>query len=300
MDTICIDVGGTSIKHASVDENGNIREKSSFRTPSNKKTFLEKIRNLVKSYEEKQPIQSISFSFPGYINTETGFAETAGSIEYFSGENVLKEVSDALDHLYPIYIENDANCAAIAEKNSGNAQENSTFLLLTIGTGVGGAFFINNTLHRGFQYKAGEFGRMRINHTHNPDKQLNDFSSIRTLISRYKEVSHLQSNFQISGEEIFDQQENNIEVNELVDKWIDTICIGIFNVITVLNPEKVLVGGGISANALFINRINDRMNLIDDWHEFKVPIQSCKYFNDAGLLGAFYHAKEKAMKEKKK
>lgn len=290
MDTICFDVGGTAIKYAVFNTKGDIISKDLKETPGSKKDFLLTIKAIVEGYMKQFNIKKISFSFPGYINPHTGYAETAGSIEYFTQSNILKEVEQSVGPDYQYYIENDANCAAIAEKNSGYAQENQSFLLLTVGTGLGGAFYINNQLIRGFQFKAGEFGRMRIQTDTDLDSKLNSLISVKGLVKSYKELKNISLDKIISGKVILDEIESDSSVKELVIKWIDNICVSIFNVVTVINPEKILLGGGVSAHPLFLNLVKERMTILDDWHEFKVPIETCKYLNDAGILGAYHNA----------
>lgn len=296
MNIVSFDVGGTAVKQAVFDEQGKILHKSSFPTPESKDAFLNSISNSVADLEETGEIRALTFSFPGYINPDTGYAETSGAIQYFYNQNIAQVIEAELN--YPVYIENDANCAALAEKISGNAQEVKNFFVVTVGTGIGGAIYINNNLYRGFQFKAGEYGRMRINYSLAPEKTLHDFSSVRILISGYKERKGLDIDTNITAEMILEEARSDSETRILVESWIDTICTGIFNVATVLNPEKILIGGGISINPYFISLVRERMNGIFDWSEFAAPIEPCRYYNDAGIIGAYYMAVEKIAQQK--
>lgn len=292
MTILCLDVGGTAIKHAIIESSGKILEQGSELTLYDTEHFLNSIRSIVMDYEKDYSFTKISLSFPGYINTHTGFAENSGSLQFLKGTNILKQVAEKIDSHYELYIENDANCAALAENYSGNAKDNQSFLLVTIGTGFGGAFFINNQIVRGFQYKAGEFGHMRTVAETNIDLTVNDLATVRILILKYKELKNISDEIRVSGEDIIDEMDQDVEVKTLVYNWIDHICTAIFNVITVINPEKVLVGGGISSHPKLIGLIQERMDIMEDWAEFKVPIETCKYHNNSGLLGAFYNANE--------
>lgn len=290
MNIISFDIGGTAIKYAVFSAEGDIISKGLKETPSNKKDFLLLIKYIVNSYNYIHNISKISLSFPGFINPHNGYAETAGSIEYFSRRNIIKEIGDTLGSGYQYYIENDANCAALAEKNSGNAKENNSFLLITIGTGLGGAIHINNELVRGFEFKAGEFGRMRVQSNTNREVKLNELVSVKELIKLYKEVKNIPLETIVSGKNILNEYETDRRVEKLVLNWIDNICIAIFNVATVFNPEKVLIGGGVSAHKLLLQLVRERMSLLDDWNEFEVPIETCTHLNDAGILGAYYNS----------
>jgi len=283
-----MDVGGTSIKHAVID-GGEILEKGSTRTPSTKEGFTEAVREITETYGEKYAFKDITLSFPGYINPKTGFAETSGALRYFKATNILDQIKEALGPDYDYHIENDANCAAIAEKNSGNAQGDQSFLLVTVGTGFGGAFYVNDALVRGFQFKAGEFGKMRIRIEPEKDARLNWLASVKTLIRNYKALKKMPEDARVSGEDILDRLDDQ-ETAAFVDEWIRHICVGIYNVTTVLNPEKILIGGGISSHPQFLPLVRETMRTFNDWGEFEVPIETCRYHNDAGLMGAYYNS----------
>ena len=290
MTVLSIDVGGTSIKHAIINE-GTILIKGFTPTPITKEKFFEAIKQIAGTYAETYPFKDITLSFPGYIDPNTGYAEKAGALGYLTRSNVLDQLVEKVGQEYVYHIENDANCAAIAEKYSGRAVDNQSFLLVTVGTGFGGAFYINDQLVRGFQYKAGEFGQMRIMSRTDMRTKVNKLASVRTLIAHYKELKFLPIDALVSGEDILDKSKDDPETEALVQQFIDDICVAIFNVVTVINPEKILIGGGISSHPSFLPRIRETMEtLLNDWHEFKVPIENCKYHNDAGLLGAYYNA----------
>lgn len=289
MNTISFDIGGTAIKYAVFNSNGEIETKNKRETPNVKNDFLKEIKIIISGYENEYNITKLSFSFPGFINSQNGYAETAGSIEYFTRTNIIEEIEKTVGSKYQYFIENDANCAAMAERNSGNAQDTSSFLLLTIGTGLGGSFYINNELVKGFQFKAGEFGRMRVQTSTSLDSKLNNLISVRDLIKSYKSMKGIPVYTHVSGKKLLNDYDKDKEVENLILNWIDNICIAIFNVTTVLNPEKILIGGGVSAHPLIIKLVRERMSILDDWHEFEVPIETCKYQNDAGILGAYYN-----------
>ncbi|OJF94679.1 ROK family protein [Alkalibacterium sp. 20] len=289
MTVLSIDVGGTSIKHAIINE-GAIVAKGVTPTPTTKKEFLEAINSITNKYDETYDFKDITLSFPGYINPNNGYAEKAGALNFLDGSNIIDQFAETIGQDYVYHIENDANCAAIAEKNSGRAVDNQSFLLVTVGTGFGGAFYINNQLVRGFQYKAGEFGQMRIMSRTDIDRKVNSLASVKWLIMNYKELKNLPKEARVSGEEILDNSKDDPDTGALVKSWIADICVSIFNVVTVINPEKILIGGGISSHPSFLPLVRETMDiLLNDWHEFRVPIETCKYHNDAGLLGAYYN-----------
>lgn len=291
MYTVSIDVGGTEIKYALFSDKAEIIEQSKVPTPRNKESFKEVITNIVNFFKEKYPLDGLGISLPGYINSDTGFAERGGALTFLDRTNIVDLFQEELS--LPVFIENDANCAALAESGFGNAVGLTDFLLLTVGTGIGGALFLDNKLYTGGQFKAGELGKMRINYNTHPNSTLHEFSSMPALIQNYKALNLEGTPEVITGEYIFEHADRDEKVQQLIIDWVDTLCIGIFNMAVTLNPQKILIGGGVSENPKYLPLLNERMKNILEWDDFDVPIVACKYHNRAGVVGAYHLAKEK-------
>lgn len=290
MYTVAIDVGGTEIKYALFSEDAEIIEQSKVPTPYGKEKFKTVIIQIVQAFEENYSLDGLGLSLPGYINSKTGFAERGGALMFLDQTNIIELLKEDLS--LPIFIENDANCAALAESGFGHAVGVSDFLLLTVGTGIGGALYLDNKLYTGGQFKAGELGTMHINYDTHPNKTLHEFAAMPPLIRNFKALNLPDTPERVTGEYIFEQAEQNKEVQQLIVDWVDTLCIGIFNIAVTLNPQKILIGGGVSANPKYLPLINERMTEIFAWDDFKVPIVACKFYNAAGVVGAYNLVKE--------
>ncbi|MDE1549699.1 ROK family protein [Jeotgalibaca caeni] len=294
MYTVSIDIGGTYIKHALFSENEVMIMQAKVATPKNKESFKEALVTIINEYGSAYPIDGVGLSVPGYINNENGYAEKAGSLFFLDGINFISLIQDEVP--YPVFIDNDANCAALSESFSGNAKGLTDFFVMTLGTAVGGALYLNGGLYRGGQFKAGEFSLMRINYGQAPNRTFYEYASASALLYRYQALKG-QSAGEVSGERIFEEFNTDEEVKQLVLDWVDDICVGIFNVVCILNPQRVLIGGGVSANPLLVPLINERMKELYRWDHFEVPIVPCKYRNTAGVLGAYYMVKKGLNKE---
>ncbi|GAB2480996.1 ROK family protein [Alkalibacterium psychrotolerans] len=290
MCILCFDIGGIRIKYAMINEE-KILSKGYTSTPENKTDFLTAIKQIIDDFQKDYTFESLSFSFPGYINPYTGYAERSGALTYFYGSNIFSELSEIVGRDYSIHVENDANCAAIAEKKSGAAIDNRSFVLATVGSGFGGGIFINNELVRGFQYKGGEFGQMLLSADACKHFDVDRRGSIKTLILEYKKCKGLSEADSVTAEDVLNEIHER-EVEQLVNVWVRDICVALYNVATVINPEKIIIGGGISAHPDFLPLVKSQMECIPNWSEFRVPIETCRYHNDSGLLGAYYHARE--------
>jgi len=290
MYTVSIDAGGTSVKYALFSEDAEIIREGNVSTPTSKEDFKEAIVTIIKHYEKNYALDAVGISMPGFINSETGDTGQTGALMFLEGTNIVDLFKD--DIPYPIFIENDANCVALAESGYGYAQDVSDFLVLTVGTGIGGALFLNDALYTGGQFQAGELGKMRINYNTHPNHTLHEFAAMPPLIKNYKALDLENMPKVVTGEHIFEHAKRNKQVQQLIVDWVDTFCIGIFNMAVTLNPEKILIGGGVSENEEYITLINDRMENIWEWEDFNVPIVACKYHNKAGVTGAYHLAKE--------
>ncbi|MED3839525.1 NagC/XylR family transcriptional regulator [Niallia circulans] len=286
MAVISFDVGGTYVKYGLI-EDSHIVQKGKFKTDKfDKDSFLSSLAAKIEELSLLASIKGIGISFPGFIDTVNGVPILAGAITSINGVNIVNEVKRRLTMDCPIYIENDANCAAIAEKYNGAAIDNNDFILLTLGTGVGGAIYYQNQTIKGHSYRAGELGMMLTDYGEYPNKTLHELASTSALISLYKEKYRLPPEAEITGEEIFSLT-NDYKVEAIIREWSKYVAVAIFNSVVIFNPEKVLIGGGISQNPALYPYINEALNSIPYWQDFIIPVEICRHYNDSGLWGAY-------------
>lgn len=294
MRYLSFDVGGTNIKYSLIDTNGNILKSDKYTTITNREEFLNKIEDIVKENSEK--IDGLAFSMPGVIDVDRGYMITGGALYELYDYNFKEELEKRIK--IPVEIENDVNCVALAEKWLGNAKENKNFICLTIGTGVGGALFINDKIVRGTKYSAGEFGFMITERLKNiADSTLSMRGSVRGgLIKSY--ANKINQNWEeLDGKKIFEYAENGDKIAiETIDEFYTNIAYSIFNLIVSLNPEKVLIGGEISVREDFIEKVKEKLEKLKseivDLKNLEFPtIERCKFLNDSGKIGALYNFK---------
>lgn len=290
MAYIGFDIGGTFIKFGVLNEHGEILEKDKAQTKAESaEQFIALLAEIVLNYEKKYTIDSIGLSFPGTIDTSTGTAVLAGALEHLHGTPIVQMLTHQLGKRYPVFIENDANAAAMAEKNLGNAQTVDDFTLITIGTGIGGGVFKDGQIMNGFRYKVGEYGMMITDFSRSGYKTLHELASTSSLVRRYAEFKGVATS-EVTGQQILADSEPAVQ--DLIEDWANYLAITIFNVVTSFDPQLVLLGGGISQNVKLLPIVGKALERIPYWHDFKVPIQTCRFFNDAGLIGAMVVAKK--------
>ncbi len=285
---IAFDIGGTNVKHSVLLEDGTFIEKGKYNTRrATIKEFLDDLIATIKGYLENYDISGIAISLPGFVNINTGYAEDAGAITILNGKNLKNLLENEVP--YTVEMENDGNCVALAEKFNGNAINCKDFVCVTIGTGVGGGMFLNNSIFHGHKFKAGEIGYMLTPRSRDGSEIMSDNGSTSSLIKSYKDYKGLDEEAVVEGKVIFQEAESNPEVASLIDKWIEGISYGIFNIAGTLNPEKILIGGGVSAREGFAQMIEEKLERQKEWEFIKVPIETCKHKNDAGMIGALKH-----------
>lgn len=283
---LVFDIGGTAVKYGVLDNKGEIKTKGSFPTPKegleNLYDEMEKIFN-----ENGAEFGGIALSCPGAVNSETGIIGGVSAIPYIHGPNIKNDLEKKFN--LPVQMENDANCAALAEVWLGEAKENSDVAFVILGSGIGGAVIKDRVLHKGKNLQAGEFGIMYFQKEDGTPGLWGEVATVR-FASR---VSKLIGK-EVDGIELFrlaDEEKNSIVIEE-IKKWYQDIAKGLLIIQYVYDPEKIIIGGAISERPELIDRINEELIwLTSHFTETTIfpQIKRCIFHNDANLIGALYN-----------
>ena len=286
---ISIDIGGTAIKYGVIDENAQILIKKSMETEAFKggPEILKKAIGIVEKLmkETKLEISGICISTAGMVDIEKGsIFYSAPLIPNYAGTQ-FKEVLEEKFKI-PCEVENDVNCAGLAEYKAGAAAGSKAVVMLTIGTGIGGCILLNGEVFHGFSNSACEVGYM---HMDDSDFQTLGAASILTKkVAAWK--GEPAENW--SGYHIFEEAKKGDKIcNRAIDEMTDVLGKGIANICYVVNPEVVVLGGGIMAQEAFlkdkIEKAVEKYLVSSMWEHTSIAF--AKNQNNAGMLGAFYH-----------
>lgn len=288
---VSIDIGGTAIKYGIITGTGKILSRSEMRTEAQKggPSILEKAVGIVRELKNGEEISGICISTAGMVDTEKGeIFYAAPLIPNYAGTK-FKEVMEETFGI-PCEVENDVNCAGLAESVSGAAKGSTSTLMLTIGTGIGGCIVLDGKVFHGYSNSACEVGYM---HMFDSDFQTLGAASILTkkVAERKGEPVHFWN-----GYHIFEEAKAGNEICiQAIDEMVDILGRGIANICYVLNPQTVVLGGGIMAQEAYLK---ERIEAAAA--KYLVPsiashttIKFARHRNDAGMLGAFYHFVEK-------
>lgn len=311
---LAVDVGGTFIKYALVNEGGEILEKSKIRTPCKEEhgvsDFVETIGGIYDSYSEKDTISGMALSLPGQIDVENGIVYGGGVLRYMN-EVHLKELLEERCHVN-IAMENDGKCAALAEVWKGNAKDVNDACVMVVGTGIGGGIIHNRKVLHGKRMIAGElsFAVDDMVRSDLPKVETIEeigiseaFEKMPFLFAAKAATGSLCYWFskkkglaveEVSGEMIYEMAEKGDEdAKEALEDMYFSLAKKCCNLYLAFDPEVILIGGGISADSRFIEGIRRYVERIKKvsmvYREIKIDV--CKFRNDSNLLGALYNYK---------
>ena len=284
---VSIDIGGTAIKYGLISEEGQILCKAQMDTEAWKggPSILEKAVQIVEGFTKSEKISGICISTAGMVDTAKGeIFYSAPLIPAYAGTKFKETMQKRF--VVPCEVENDVNCAGLAESVSGASKGCQSAVMLTVGTGIGGCLVIDGKVFHGFSGSACEVGYM---HMKDGDFQTLGAASILTkkVAARKQQPAELWNGYHIFEE----AKKGDAICNQAIDEMVDVLGQGIANICYVVNPEMVVLGGGIMAQEAFLReKIENAVNqyLVSSIARH-TKIAFAKHRNDAGMLGAFYH-----------
>ncbi|WP_271003651.1 ROK family protein [Listeria seeligeri] len=284
------DIGGTFIKFALMENNGNIKMKDKF--PTTAKSAEELVAQMVEKFlPYKQAVKGIAVSCPGVVDSEKGVIYQGGSLLFMHEKNLAEML--ARECHVPVVLQNDAKSAALAELWLGVAKDVHSAAILTLGSGVGGGIIMDGKLQSGYHLMAGEVSYMESDF--DTEKLRGEFfgrtGSAVELIKRIATKKNLTD--KKDGEQVFALiAHGDEEANAIFNDYMYGLAIQILNIQYLIDPEIIAIGGGISAQPIVVERLNEAVAQIkaaNPFHAAKPNIVTCRFQNDANLYGALYN-----------
>ena len=315
MYRIGVDLGGTKISAALTDNNYNIVAKLS--APTNPKRESDEITldiaRLCKDVANAagvpfSEVESIGIGTPGAVDSNRGVVEYSCNLPFLSYP-LAERLSNMTDSK-AVFVDNDANAAALGEAVAGASKGSSSSIMVTLGTGVGGGIILNGKILTGINGAAGELGHMVIAHDGVPCPCgrrgcFEAYSSATALVRMTKErlrelkaqgISTLMLDMCENDPEkantrtAFDaSKQNDKEASRLIGEYLSYLACGIANLINIFQPEVLTIGGGLSGEG---NYLLDPLLPIIEREQYtrsyknKTKIKIATLGNNAGLIGA--------------
>lgn len=308
MHYLGIDLGGTNIALGILDENYNLIHKMSLSTKS-ERNFSEIVMDIslsAKNFAKDHEIYELEFvgvGVPGTIEPKTGTIIFANNLSW-KNVDFISEFQKHWD--IPVFISNDANCAGLAEAKIGAGISHSNFLMLTLGTGVGGAVYIDDEIYLGANGLGLELGHSVFSYNGilcNCGRRgcLEMYISVTALKEQTREAikenpTSLMNDLvnsdlaKVSGKTAFKaMRQGDKTATDLVNKYIDYIATAISSLFSIYRSPLIIIGGGISNEGEYLlapirKKVKDIISRTDF---MEAPeIVKAKLANDAGIIGA--------------
>lgn len=290
---IAIDLGGTAIKYGVTDTGGRVLWEDKRPTPLGSReeviqALLQCIEAAASACQGVEPT-CVGLGTPGLVDYTTGYVFGAASQLPLWDDLPLGDILSREAGI-PVFVDNDANLMGLGEFAFGSSEPCRDAIFITVGTGIGGAIFINGQLYRGSRNAGGELGCFPFEYKGKVGNW-EDFVSMTALIGRYKETT---GNTDVGGARyIFEQAAvGDVAARAVIDENAELLGRGIGGYINVFNPQRVIIGGGVSETAYdYIDKVKASA------FAWALPA-CCKHLelvaaslgNKAGFVGAGYFA----------
>lgn len=296
---IGIDIGGSHVGIGLINNTGKIiaKEEQDLVAALQKKNYTDilvsTIIKLITNILDKQKIditkiEMIGIATPGtVIGTRITKAENLHIKDFDIGKEINKYFN------IPIQLRNDAKCAAVAEKAYGSLRKAEDAIFLTIGTGIGGAVFLNDELLKPKKYEGFEIGHMIIK---KDGKKCN--CGNKGCFERYASMRALKDNLAkiykrkltiVELKQVLINTDKNQKVEKVVDDYIENLGVGIANLINIFEPEIISIGGSfVYYKEQLLERLKEKLKkehlIFNDGEIPNIVVAHLK--NDAGIIGA--------------
>jgi len=300
------DLGGTHLRVATVDRNGAIHCRQVQPTPQAEKPngIVHALINAVRKSEREigelgGTLTAISIAVPGTVNVAEGVVIKAPNVPCLDGFRLGAALESELE--WPVTLENDANAAAVGEMWRGAGQGHRSLICVTLGTGVGGGIILDGKLWRGADGSAAEIGHMGVDPFAGVPCAcgsrgcLEVYASATAIVRMTREArprypnSLLHDTEDLTSEKVYQAGKEGDELAiEVFRRMGVYLGIGLASLINILDPEIVIIGGGLSNGWELFER-HMHQQILE--RAFSVPARHVKIVraqcgDDAGLLGA--------------
>lgn len=308
---IGVDLGGTNIKFGIVSAQGKVLHKGIISAQVNlgREAILNNIKkgiekSLAFADKKRIKIKGIGVGSPGTVNLETGKIEgSCPNLPQMVNVNLKSWLSKSFE--FPIYVDNDANVMALAEYKFGAAKGYKDALCLTLGTGIGGGIILDGKVFHGSNFAGAEFGHMSICYN---GRQCNCggigclemYASAPAIVKDAKRLLHRNKNSiihelvqgdldRLTTEIIFEaERRGDVLASDVINQACVYLGAGIASAVNLLNPQMVVIGGGVSEGGeSFIRRIEKEVKERAFPSATKnLKVVKAKLGNEAGFIGA--------------
>lgn len=284
---IGIDLGGTKINACLINEKGEIIQRSAVETEAKKGRDVV-LNNIQKSIEalDYNDALAIGIGTPGFIDAKNGIVTFSGNIEGWTGLNLKNAVEEFVD--IPVFVENDANIALLAEKWIGAGKNYKDIVMITLGTGVGGAIYNEKSgLLSGSNFQGAELGHIIL-------YPGGDYCTCgqHGCVEAYCAGTAISKNYEkltgklLSGEKILKISNQDLDARNVLENYQSNLAYFLTSLRNIFDPEEIIIGGGvIHSKDIWWDGMIEKFNKTCNNTE-NIDVVAAKFLNDAGVIGA--------------
>lgn len=283
----CFDVGGTSIKYAVVDKGGALEHQGSFTFEDKADVIFDAIAAKVEEMRRAFTIEGIGVAAPGAVRPD-GVIGGLSALKSIHGPNWLEELGSRCG--LPVSIENDANCAALAESHLGCARGLDDVAFVVIGSGIGGTLLHKGEILRGAHGYAGEFGYAIFNQG---EAGCQTYSELAATEALSRAIRKAKGDEALTGKDAFELAQGGDEAAQrLVREFYAQNAIGIYNLQYIYDPDAMVLGGAVTRQDDFAERLGEALDAVMEQtgNRYITPrLELCQFGPEANLVGAYVH-----------
>ena len=259
---IGIDLGGTKTEGILIDDSGQELIRKRITTEKNYEGTINGISAIIKDFENNfGNVESIGIGMPGCVSHDSSLVKNANSV-WLNGKPLKKDLQNKLER--KIYLENDANCFALSEAVDGAGKGNNVVFGVIIGTGVGGGIIVDQKVIQGKNNIAGEWGHITLPNRTEDEKKYNKKcycdrdGCIETYLSGpgFANCYNLRHNTSLDSHDIIKNYPKDEKSKFALEQYINHLARGLSIIVNVLDPDIIVLGGGMSNIKFIYEKIN--------------------------------------------
>ena len=289
---IGIDLGGTKTEGIIIDDNGKELKRKRIITEKNYVGTTKGIKSIVNEFESIfGKADSVGIGMPGAVSSDSSLVKNANSI-WLNGKPLKKDLEEILSR--KVNLENDANCFALSEAVDGSGKDNKVVFGVIIGTGVGGGIIIDHKIIQGRNNIGGEWGHITLPNRTEEEKKYNERcyclkeGCMETYISGpgFANCFNLRHNKKLDSHEILNNFSTDKNSKDALDNYVNHLARGLSIVVNVLDPNIIVLGGGMSNIDYIYESINEELNKYVFTDTFHTKVVKNMHGDSSGVRGA--------------
>lgn len=280
---LAIDIGGTYIKYAFLNHNQQLSNHQKVKTKENTNhEILDQVKQIITDAASGEDINGVGISTAGIVDREKGEIIYAGpTIPNYTGTAFKTVLSESFP--FPVFVENDVNAALLGEMWKGAGCGQDDIFCVTLGTGIGGAYY-HHQLIDGRHQQANAIGYLLY------DEQTKTNYEMRASTAALNDMINNRFDTQTNAEDVFAlAKQGDRACVTLITSWARQVAEGLAQIILLLDPKCIIIGGGVSEQGDFLlNIIRNQLTTFLPDHFLKTTLKTAQLVNHAALYGAVY------------